>query len=561
MKRFFFLSVAVVLLFGCGGDYDDSALLDRMDGLEERVAKLEELCKQLNSGIADLQTLTAALQQNDWITGVVPVSQNGEQVGYTITFAKNGPITVYNGKDGADGKDGAGSGSAGTPYMPEIGVEAVDGVYYWTLDGQPLTDSAGNRIPTTGEAGAAGETGEAGLTPQFKIEEGDWYLSYDGIAWQRLGRATGDKGEVGASGDSLFSDVQDTDDAVIFTLADGKTTITIPRLRGLTVKFQEKGADVEKLEFARNESKTITYTISGLVGDAEPIVKVEMLYANGVYTPTVTPNGATGRINIKTANPTANKLILTVSDGRQIVMAAIEVGYLTTFENAVVSVETPGTLDAVLSAQYDKNKIAELTVVSGTLNDADFATLKVLPTLWSLDLEDADVEALPTSAFEGTLLTEIKLPKTLKKIGARAFHSLSSLKQADIPSGVTEIGAYAFYNCCGLTGALVLPQGLTTIGSSAFQNCSGFVGNLVIPEGVTEIGSSAFSGCTGFAGGLVISQGLTTIGSSAFQNCSGFVGNLVIPQGVTTIGSSAFQNCGGFTGDLVIPEGVTEIGS
>ncbi len=50
----------------------------------------------------------------------------------------------------------------------------------------------------------------------------------------------------------------------------------------LTVKFQENGVDVEKLEFARNESKDITYTISGLVGDAEPIVKADMMSANGI---------------------------------------------------------------------------------------------------------------------------------------------------------------------------------------------------------------------------------------------------------------------------------------
>ncbi len=311
----------------------------------------------------------------------------------------------------------------------------------------------------------------------------------------------------------------------------------------LTVKFQENGVDVEKLEFARNESKDITYTISGLVGDAEPIVKADMMSANGIYIPTVTPNGATGRINIKTTNPTANKLIVTVFDGRQTVMAGIDVGYLTTFQNAVVSVETPGTLDAVLSAQYDKNRIAELTIVSGTLNDVDFATLKALPTLWSLNLENADAEALPANAFEGTLLTEVKLPKTLKKIGDRAFYSLSSLKQVDIPSGVTEIGELAFGICRGLTGALVLPQGLTTIGDAAFSYCIGFTGSLVIPQGIATIGTCTFQDCPGFTGDLVISQGVTMIKSYAFYRCSGFTGILSIPKSVNLIEREVFKEC------------------
>ena len=44
------------------------------------------------------------------------------EVGYSITFAKSGTITIYHGADGADGTDGA-DGSA-----PKIGIrKAADG--------------------------------------------------------------------------------------------------------------------------------------------------------------------------------------------------------------------------------------------------------------------------------------------------------------------------------------------------------------------------------------------------------------------------------------------------
>lgn len=45
MKRILYLLFAVSTLWSCNSDYDDSALTGRVDDLENRVAKLEELCK------------------------------------------------------------------------------------------------------------------------------------------------------------------------------------------------------------------------------------------------------------------------------------------------------------------------------------------------------------------------------------------------------------------------------------------------------------------------------------------------------------------------------------
>ena len=43
-----------LLLFGCSDKYDDSALRNDLNDLENRVAKLEELCKQMNTNISSL---------------------------------------------------------------------------------------------------------------------------------------------------------------------------------------------------------------------------------------------------------------------------------------------------------------------------------------------------------------------------------------------------------------------------------------------------------------------------------------------------------------------------
>ena len=257
-KLFTILSIVAICLSSCS--YDDTDLTNRVENLENRVTALEKLCKEMNSNISALQTIVEALQNNDYVTGVTPVEENGKVVGYTITFVKSAPITIYHGKDGVDGSDGKDG------YTPVIGVEQdSDGIYYWTLDGEWLTDSDGNKIKAVGvdgkdgidgedgkdgangsdgkdgQNGNDGANGKDGITPQLKIENDYWYISYDnGVSWTQLGKATGEDGKDGANGingangangkdgDSFFQGVDTSNgDYVIFTLADG-TQIKLP---------------------------------------------------------------------------------------------------------------------------------------------------------------------------------------------------------------------------------------------------------------------------------------------------------------------------------------------
>ena len=90
-KLFICLSVISVLLVSCSKDYDDSALWDSVNGLENRVAKLEELCKQMNTNISSLQEIVKALKERESITNVSTLS-NGS--GYSITFTSGKTITI-----------------------------------------------------------------------------------------------------------------------------------------------------------------------------------------------------------------------------------------------------------------------------------------------------------------------------------------------------------------------------------------------------------------------------------------------------------------------------------
>lgn len=204
---------AVVALTSC--KYDDDDLWNSVHGLENRVAKLEELCKQMNTNISSLQTIVTALQNNVYVTGTTPLMQDGKEIGYTITFSKGNPITIYHGKDGQDGEDGT---------TPTIGVKKdTDGVYYWTLNGEFIVVDGG-KIQAEGKDGTNGTNG---TTPQFKIENDYWFVSYDnGANWTQLGKATG---EDGVGSDSMFSgvDYETSTDYVIFTLSNG-TQIKLP---------------------------------------------------------------------------------------------------------------------------------------------------------------------------------------------------------------------------------------------------------------------------------------------------------------------------------------------
>ena len=237
----FFVLLAVVMLFTACHD----KLWDSIEDLDSRVTKLEELCKEMNTNISALQTIVEVIQENDFITGIVPIEKDGEVIGYTITFGKHEPITIYNGEDGKDGQNGSAT-------APIIGVaKDTDGVYYWTLNGEWLLDDEGNKLPVSGKNGNDGVDGEDGkdgqdgtngtngadgkdgITPQLKIENGYWYVSYDnGATWTELGKAVGEDGEKGDKGDSMFLSVTQDENYVYYYV--GKNLAKYRKEKGMT---------------------------------------------------------------------------------------------------------------------------------------------------------------------------------------------------------------------------------------------------------------------------------------------------------------------------------------
>lgn len=136
-------------------EYDEIAIWNKSEYIDSRLTALEELCSRMNTNITSLQLIVEALQGNDYVTGVTPVVENGKTIGYTITFIKSGPVTIYHGKDGQQGT------------VPVIGIKQDGGIYYWTFDGEWLTDDRGDRVmhkvwPANWPTNGSGEKGYRG---------------------------------------------------------------------------------------------------------------------------------------------------------------------------------------------------------------------------------------------------------------------------------------------------------------------------------------------------------------------------------------------------------------
>ena len=150
------------------------------------------------------------------------------------------------------------------------------------------------------------------------------------------------------------------------------------------------------------------------------------------------------------------------------------------------------------------------------------------------------VTAIPDYAFNGCdNLEEVILPETVTAIGGYTFYNNKMLRSMKLPETVTRIPEYCFYNCVSLD-SVVIPAETVSVGNYAYYKCSGI--RTITSAGKLEtIGISAFYGCDGVIS-LVLNDGLKTISNTAFSNCSNLKA-VEIAKSVTTIGSGAFEYC------------------
>ena len=216
-KGILLIFTMLATLIGCG-QYDDSELKSDINDLKSRMAALEKQCKNMNENLTSLQAIVDAIQKQD---GIVSVTDLPDGQGYSVKFVSGKVIYMYNGKNGTDG------------VTPKISVRKdSDGIYYWTVDGDWLIVD-GKKVRAVGLDGKDGKDGKDAVTPQLKIVDGFWYISYDnGKYWTKLGKATGENGKDGQDGndgDVFFKSVTVEDGYAVFVMNDSEqTTLRIP---------------------------------------------------------------------------------------------------------------------------------------------------------------------------------------------------------------------------------------------------------------------------------------------------------------------------------------------
>lgn len=155
--------------------YDDTAIKEQIDNLDDRLTKVEEDLATLELNVAAMKTLAEALKTGKYIESVTPLEDG---TGYTITFSDETAIVVKNGEKGDKGETGdkgdkGDTGAAGVDgKTPTVTVKEVDGVLYWFINGE--------QGPAVYEE-----------APVFTSVDGNLYVTYPGGEPQFVGALTG----------------------------------------------------------------------------------------------------------------------------------------------------------------------------------------------------------------------------------------------------------------------------------------------------------------------------------------------------------------------------------
>lgn len=233
MKKALFTIAAVAAVFCCSCTKD---LEDRVGNLEKKVDALEAQVKDNVNSIEQLLTAAA--------TTVTVKSVVKTENGYTINFSDGTKAEIANGVDGKDA------------VAPTIGFKEVDGVFCWTVNGELIKNGDAN-VPVTGKDGVDGKT------PQFKIEDGAWKVSFDGETWT-------DVPVTGKVAPTL--EMTETETEYVFTL--GESVIKIAKYFEFAIKVESHLVKVEP-----NSQPVFSYTITGADETVKVIMETENITA------------------------------------------------------------------------------------------------------------------------------------------------------------------------------------------------------------------------------------------------------------------------------------------
>ncbi len=476
MKKYCLLFVCTLLLLGCK-KYDDSALWDSVNNLKDRVTQLEELCKQVNTNITALQTIVSAVQSNDYITAVTPIKSGNEEIGYTIAFANHDPITIYHGKDGIKGADG------NDAQPPMIGVQQHDdGIYYWTLNGEWLTDPQGNKVKAQGNDGSTGKSAY-----ELAVEKG-----YSGSLNEWLASLNGTSGNNGKSAYELAVEngYRGTQTEWLESLKgnngkDGKSAYELAVEKGYSGTIEQWIASLNGTNGNNGKSAYELAVEKGYQGTIEEWL--ESLKGSQGQQGATGNNGITPKLKIGDDNywyvsydNEASWVSLNVKatgengkDGNSIIKSVTEDDnyvYFTLTEN-----------DRIIT-------IAKTTSIATIPNNIIYYTSSdnKIVTPYTIDGFGANIISNTYQDNRGTIIFD----GNVSAIGEQAFFRCKTLTSITLPTSITKIGGHAFQDCNLSPNITFLPDQITEIGDYAFEGQP--ISSIILPKNIKKLGMNAF---------------------------------------------------------------------
>ena len=562
-KNLLLIAVAVLSLVGC--KYDDDAIWDAVNKQEERISALETWQKQASQEIAALKAIT---DESDYILSIDSIMDGTTRTGYTITFKKSGTITLMNGQKGDKGD---------TPLISL--QQGKDGNWYWTLNGDLMTDADGAPIRANGAAGTPAPAPQLKTGSQLKAASvpGTWqtdafYLSVDnGKTWNKVSGdkgEKGDKGDTGAtgatgapgssgSGGGVFSGIDISKPSVaIFTLPDGRTTFTVPRYEADALNLVIKNSSNIPVDKDRVEimafSRTAVFVYSELASGSTIVVIpptgwTAILDRKQNKITIGSPSEDDYSSNSQLAGPVETVVVVSSGNGLNAFYTIRTMAISNDFINC-----NADDLKSLLTQYPNVKKLK----VSGTLTAEHMTKIKELKSsLVEIDMEEATLDGgIPYQQFRSfRKLTTVKLPKGLTKIGKEAFHGCNTLTTVSNIESVEEIGKEAFYGCEKLNSAMDLKK-LATIEVLAFSRCFALT-DITIGNHVTSLPVSLFESCTSLKE-FTVPASVKTIHGLVFNECKGLE-TITIEEGVEKIEDSAFRECA--ITEITLPSTLKEI--
>ena len=164
--------------------------------------------------------------------------------------------------------------------------------------------------------------------------------------------------------------------------------------------------------------------------------------------------------------------------------------------------------------------------------------------------------------FEDKEVAKVFLPKTVERIGKRAFALCKNLKEVYLPDKIISLGKEVFKGCASLE-SISLPNGIITFGTELFADCTALkdiklpaslryipygtfyncssLEKITLPESVEFIGKNVFHGCTSLKE-IAIPPKVEKLDELTFYGCTSLK-RIYVSEKLSYLKKSAFMNC------------------